>query len=51
MIFLARHRDKDYSFVDCLSFVVMERLGIRKAFAVDGHFGHRFAALPGPLPK
>ena len=48
--FFARHRDKSYSFVDCVSFVVMERLGIREAFAVDADFTHRFIALPGPLP-
>jgi uncharacterized protein len=32
------HRDKDYSFTDALSFVVMERLGIRLAFTFDRHF-------------
>lgn len=46
----ARHKDKDYSFVDCLSFVIMERLGIRQAFAVDEDFTHRFIAVPGPRP-
>ena len=49
--YLAKHRDKQYSFVDCLSFVVMERLAIREAFAVDKDFTHRFVALPGPRPK
>ena len=44
----AKHRDKRYSFVDCLSFVVMERLGIREAWAVDSDFTHRFVATPGP---
>ncbi len=34
--------------VDCLSFVVMERLGIREALAVDEDFTHRFNARPGP---
>ena len=51
LAYLARHRDQDYSFVDCLSFVIMERLGIREAFTVDGHFTHHFVALPGPLPR
>ncbi len=51
LAYLAKHQDKDYSFVDCLSFVVMERLGIREAFAVDRDFTHRFVALPGPMPK
>lgn len=49
--YLAKHRDKQYSFVDCLSFVVMENLGVREAFAVDRHFTHRFVALPGPQSK
>jgi predicted nucleic acid-binding protein len=49
--YLARHRDKQYSFVDCLSFIVMEKIGIREAFAVDSDFTHRFTAVPGPLPK
>jgi predicted nucleic acid-binding protein len=34
--------------VDCLSFVVMEKLGIREALAVDSDFTHRFIARPGP---
>jgi predicted nucleic acid-binding protein len=46
-----RHRDQEYSFVDCLSFVVMDKLAIREAFSVDKHFTHRFTAIPGPLPK
>jgi hypothetical protein len=49
--YLKRHQDQDYSFVDCLSFVVMEKLGIREALAIDGHFTHRFVARPGPRPK
>lgn len=49
--YLARHRDKEYSFTDCLSFVVMEKLGIREAFAVDSDFTHRFIARPGPKRK
>ena len=51
LAYFAKHQDKVYSFVDCLSFVLMERLGIREAFTVDGDFTHRFVALPGPLPK
>jgi predicted nucleic acid-binding protein len=49
--YLKRHQDKDYSFVDCLSFVVMEKLGIREALAVDEDFTHRFIAHPGPGRK
>ena len=47
--FFKRHRDQTYSFVDCLSFVVMERLGIREALAIDSDFTHRFVARPGPM--
>lgn len=32
------YHDKDFSFVDCLSFVIMSRLGCRKAFTFDSHF-------------
>jgi predicted DNA-binding antitoxin AbrB/MazE fold protein len=31
------------------AFIVMERLGIREALAVDSDFTHRFIARPGPL--
>jgi len=48
--YLTRYRDKRYSFVDCLSFVLMEAYGIREALAVDRHFTHHFTALPGPRP-
>jgi uncharacterized protein len=30
--------DKDWSFTDCTSKVVMRRLGVRKALALDRHF-------------
>ena len=46
--YFKRHPDQDYSMVDCLSFVVMERNGIREALAVDSDFTHRFTARPGP---
>jgi predicted nucleic acid-binding protein len=46
--YFRRHRDQTYSFVDCLSFVVMERLGVREALAIDSDFTHRFVARPGP---
>jgi uncharacterized protein len=32
------YRDHLFSFVDCTSFVIMERLGITYAFAFDRHF-------------
>jgi predicted nucleic acid-binding protein len=47
--YLRQHRDKHYSAVDCLSFVVMDSHGIREALAIDEHFTHRFIARPGPL--
>jgi predicted nucleic acid-binding protein len=33
-----RFDDKDWSFTDCTSKVVIERLGIQQAFAFDHHF-------------
>ena len=36
--FLRKHLDHLYSFVDCSSFVVMERLGLRDAATTDAHF-------------
>jgi len=33
-----RFADKDWSFTDCTSKVVMDRLGITQAFAFDHHF-------------
>ncbi len=33
-----QYRDKGWSFTDCTSKVVMERLGITYAFAFDNHF-------------
>ncbi len=35
---LFRYDDKDFSFADAISFVVMERLGIQFAFTFDHHF-------------
>lgn len=32
------HADKDYSYTDALSFIIMERLHIREAFTFDDHF-------------
>jgi predicted nucleic acid-binding protein len=33
-----RYHDKGWSFTDCVSRVIMERLGIQVAFAFDDHF-------------
>jgi predicted nucleic acid-binding protein len=35
---LFRYEDKDFSFADAISFVVMERVGIQYAFTFDHHF-------------
>lgn len=44
---IARHRDKAYSYVDCVSFALMERLHVRHAFAFDVHFRqYGFTVLP-----
>jgi len=43
-----RYDDKDFSFTDCTSFVVMRRLGITQAFTFDDHFGQtgEFVCVP-----
>ncbi|HJH27476.1 MAG TPA: hypothetical protein C5S37_12125 [Methanophagales archaeon] len=33
-----RYDDKDFSFTDCVSFVVMREMGIKETFAFDEHF-------------
>lgn len=35
---IRRYTDKTFSYTDATSFAVMERLGIREAFAFDPHF-------------
>jgi predicted nucleic acid-binding protein len=44
--YLKQYRDKNYSAVDCLSFVVMEKLDITEALALDADFTHRFTIRP-----
>lgn len=42
-----RYSDKTFSFVDCSSFVIMQELGLKQAFAFDKHFVQMgFQALP-----
>jgi predicted nucleic acid-binding protein len=43
-----RYSDKKFSFTDCTSFVVMERLGLTHAFAFDEHFDQigQFVQVP-----
>jgi uncharacterized protein len=49
--YFRKYKDQEYSMVDCMSFVVMDQLGITEAWAVDSDFTHRFIARPGPKPK
>lgn len=35
---MRRYADQRFSFVDCTSFVVMRRLGLKRAFTFDHHF-------------
>lgn len=46
--YLKRHRDKEYSLVDCVSFLVMDQFHLNEALALDRDFTHRFVARPGP---
>jgi len=44
-----RHRNKDYSFTDCTSFVVMQELKVKRALTTDHHFRQMgFQVLPDP---
>jgi len=36
--FFERHQDKQYSLTDCISFIVMQQLGIGLAYTFDQHF-------------
>lgn len=46
---LFRQTDKDYSFTDAISFVVMERLSITHAFTLDHHFEQYGFTVPPTL--
>lgn len=35
---IQQYQDKDFSLADAISFAIMERLGVRQAFAFDEHF-------------
>lgn len=45
-ILILGHTDKGYSFCDAISFSVMERLGLRLAFAFDAHFRQHGFSTP-----
>jgi uncharacterized protein len=36
---IARHDDKDWSLCDAISFAMSDRLGVKRAFSFDHHFG------------
>ena len=36
--FMLKHLDQEFSFTDCVSFVVMKELRLTDALATDGHF-------------
>lgn len=47
-----RHRDKDFSFTDCTSFIVMQELKLRQVLTTDVHFGQvGFDAVPAPVHR
>src|SRR6202162_6539299 len=47
-----RYRDKDYSFTDCTSFVVMQELKLKQALTTDHHFQQMsFDVLPRPAQR
>ena len=41
-----RHTDKQWGLVDCVSFVVMRRMGVKTALAFDRHFIQAGFVLP-----
>jgi predicted nucleic acid-binding protein len=46
--FFRKHADQDWSFTDCLSFLMMRELELRDALTKDAHFEHAgFIALLG----
>lgn len=48
-IVFTTYRDKDWSFTDCASFIVMKRLGLVEAIALDQHFRQMPGVLALPI--
>jgi predicted nucleic acid-binding protein len=48
VMIIGQYADKTFSYTDATSFAVMERLGIRRAFAFDPHFQQYGFELVGP---
>jgi predicted nucleic acid-binding protein len=47
-----RHRDKDFSFTDCTSFIVMQELKLRQVLTTDVHFRQvGFDAVPAAVQR
>ena len=43
-----KYRDQDFSFADCMSFAVMQRLKVGTVFTFDRHFSvMKFGVVPG----
>ena len=47
-----QYRDKEFSFTDCTSFVIMQELRLTHAITTDRHFRQMgFQILPGAQPR
>lgn len=49
-VLFSTHRDKAWSFIDCTSLVLMQRLGVSEAISLDEHFRQMpgLTVLPRP---
>ena len=46
-----KYSDQDFSFVDCTSFAIAERIGVKEAFGFDDHFKTMGFILKPTKPK